>query len=128
MGKRIAGGLGVLASIAGILGLLVALNIIHPFGPPKDACIQGYVWREAVPGDHVCVTPATHDQAQYDNSQAQSRVADCSTQSCPYGKDQCIQGYVWRGAVPDDHVCVTPETRDQTQYDNSQAPSRVVPP
>ncbi len=34
MGKRIAGCLGVLASIAGILGLLVALNIIHPFSSP----------------------------------------------------------------------------------------------
>ncbi len=128
MSKAIVGCLGVLASIASIIGLLVALNVIHPFGSPKDTCIQGYVWREAVPGDNVCVTPATHDQAQSDNSQAPNRVADCSTQSCPYGKDQCIQGYVWRGAVPDDHVCVTSETRDQTQYDNSQAPNRVVQP
>lgn len=41
MGKRIAGGPGVLASIAGILGLLVALNIIHPFGPPKTLASRG---------------------------------------------------------------------------------------
>ncbi len=35
MSKRIAGFLGVLASIAGILALLVALNIIHPFPIPN---------------------------------------------------------------------------------------------
>ncbi len=34
MRKRIAGFLGVLASIAGILALLVTLNIIHPFPIP----------------------------------------------------------------------------------------------
>jgi hypothetical protein len=27
-----------------------------PYGP--DTCIQGFVWREAGPGDVVCVTPA----------------------------------------------------------------------
>lgn len=32
MGKAIAGCLGVLASIAGILTLLITLNILHPFG------------------------------------------------------------------------------------------------
>lgn len=36
---------------------------------------QGYVWREAVTGDHVCITPATRSQASYDNSQADSRRA-----------------------------------------------------
>ncbi len=87
---------------------------------PADTCIQGYVWREAVSGDHVCVTPETRAQAQYDNSQAQNRIDPNGT----YG-DSCIQGYVWREAVSDDHVCVTPETRAQAQYDNSQAQSRV---
>jgi hypothetical protein len=43
------------------------------YGP--DTCLQGYVWREAFPGDHVCVTPATRSQAAYDNSQADSRRA-----------------------------------------------------
>ena len=28
-----------------------------PYGP--DTCKQGYVWRDARPGDHVCVTPQT---------------------------------------------------------------------
>jgi hypothetical protein len=94
-----------------------------PAASAQGTCIQGYVWREAVPGDHVCVTPETRAQAQYDNSQAPSRIDPNGA----YGPDSCIQGYVWREAVPGDHVCVTPETRAQAWYDNSQAPSRVVP-
>jgi hypothetical protein len=41
-----------------------------------------------------------------------------------YGPDTCLQGYVWREAVPSDHVCVTPETRTQTAEDNNLASSR----
>ncbi len=44
-----------------------------------------------------------------------------------YGPDTCQSGYVWRGASPNDHVCVTPATRDQVAYDNSQAASHVDP-
>jgi len=43
------------------------------YGP--DTCLQGYVWREATSGDHVCVTPGTRSQAAYDNSQATARRA-----------------------------------------------------
>jgi hypothetical protein len=43
-----------------------------PYGP--DTCPQGFVWREAFSGDHVCVTPASRDQARSDNSQAAVRV------------------------------------------------------
>jgi hypothetical protein len=42
-------------------------------------------------------------------------------------KDTCIQGYVWRGANPNDHVCVTPQIRAQTALDNSQATLRRDP-
>jgi hypothetical protein len=41
------------------------------YGP--DTCLPGYVWREAFPGDHVCVTEETRAQAAYDNSQALAR-------------------------------------------------------
>ena len=45
-----------------------------------DTCLQGYVWREAVPGDHVCVTPETRALVAQDNSLAASRRADsCAT-------------------------------------------------
>jgi len=37
----------------------------------------------------------------------------------------CAAGYVWRLVVPDDHVCVTRETRDQVESDNKLAPARV---
>jgi len=88
---------------------------------PTDRCIQGYVWREAVANDHVCVTPDTREQAQRDNEQADGRR---SPTGGAYGPDTCLDGYVWREATPADHVCVTPETRTQTVEDNSLADSR----
>jgi len=42
-----------------------------PYGP--DTCRQGYVWREAFPGDHVCVTPETRAQVADDNRRAPDR-------------------------------------------------------
>lgn len=90
---------------------------------PPDRCITGYVWREAVAGDHVCVTPETRSQAQRDNSLAESRR---SPNGGAYGPDTCIEGYVWREAVAGDHVCVTPNTRDLTRQDNALADSRRV--
>ena len=97
----------------------VGSGTVVPGGP--DTCLQGYVWREAVPGDHVCVTPETRAQAAQDNSLADSRR---SPTGGAYGPDTCLQGYVWREAVPGDHVCVTPETRAQAAQDNSLADSR----
>jgi hypothetical protein len=90
---------------------------------PSDTCAQGYVWREAFPNDHVCVTPETRSQTANDNSQAATRIDPVDR---TYGPDTCIQGYVWREAIPSDHICVLPETRSQTADDNSQAASRVI--
>lgn len=90
-----------------------------PYG--TDTCLQGYVWREAVPNDHVCVTPETRFQVAYDNSQVAARIQPGGG---PYGPFTCLQGYVWREAVPNDYVCVTPQTRSQAAYDNSQANNR----
>ncbi|GAA4246899.1 hypothetical protein [Dactylosporangium darangshiense] len=88
---------------------------------PADACADGYVWREAFSGDHVCVTPATREQVRQDNAAADQRR---SPDGGPYGKDTCVSGYVWRGANDADHVCVTPTIRDQTARDNQLADSR----
>ncbi|MBA2678862.1 MAG: hypothetical protein H0U76_10785 [Ktedonobacteraceae bacterium] len=44
-----------------------------------------------------------------------------------YGPDTCLQGWVWRGVVPNDHVCVTGDTRTQVGIDNSQAAARRNP-
>ena len=89
------------------------------YGP--DTCLQKYVWREAFPGDHVCVPPESRAQAADDKRKAKSRV---QRGGGPYGPDTCQQGYVWREARPNDHVCVTPATRAQTARENSLAVSR----
>lgn len=41
--------------------------------------------------------------------------------------DVCLQGFVWRQAGPNDYVCVTPDTRSEAAYDNSQANARRNP-
>ena len=108
---------GLLLVVLGVVGFLV-------FGrdhPPANDCIAGYVWREAVPNDHVCVTPQRHQQALADNALADSRR---SPTGGPYGPDTCLQGFVWRGATPTDHVCVTVQTRTETSEDNALAASR----
>lgn len=87
-----------------------------------DTCLPGFVWRNAYPGDAVCVTPQSRDQAASDNSQAPSRVDPHG----PYGPNSCIVPYVWRNAYHGDAVCVTTDTRDQVELDNSQAQSRIV--
>ena len=51
-----------------------------PYGP--DTCLNGYVWRDAFSGDHVCVTPEQRTQAAYDNSQAPYRI---KLDGGPYG-------------------------------------------
>jgi hypothetical protein len=90
----------------------------------EDICRPGFVWREAFPGDRVCVTPETRARAQFDNSQAAARRDPKGA----FGPDTCIPGFVWREARPGDHVCVTPETRAQTAADNRAAPFRRVGP
>jgi hypothetical protein len=32
--------------------------------------------------------------------------------------NDCVEGYVWRGATDTDHVCVVPQTRDDTAADS----------
>ncbi|HWZ45477.1 MAG TPA: hypothetical protein VNW97_18525 [Candidatus Saccharimonadales bacterium] len=92
----------------------------QPFG--KDTCKQGFVWREAVPNDHVCVTGQRRDQTRTDNSKATERRANGS----PSAPDTCKQGFVWRETIPADHVCVTPQTRADAKDDNRHAAERRV--
>lgn len=89
------------------------------FGP--DTCLQGFVWREASPTDHVCVTGDTRTQAAADNGQADARREPGGG---PFGPDTCRQGFVWREAFPGDHICVTGLTRAQTAADNKRADAR----
>ncbi|WP_214405040.1 hypothetical protein [Pseudonocardia lacus] len=84
-----------------------------PYGP--DTCAAGYVWRDAFPGDHICVTPASRNQAASDNAAAASRVNPQGA----YGPNTCVNGYVWRVARSTDLVCVTPAIRTQTANENA---------
>jgi hypothetical protein len=102
-------------------------------------CIQGYVWREVVPTDTVCVTPEVRAQVHDDNLLAGQRLVPrpgdvgiaggaviCSLgNGCPY-PIPCKQGYVWREAIRDDYVCVLPRERTQAAEDNRQAQSRLA--
>lgn len=89
------------------------------FGP--DTCKDGFVWREAIGNDHVCVSPATRSAAAFDNSQAAARR---SPNGGAFGPDTCRQGFVWREVIPADHVCVTLQTRQQARDDNAKAAAR----
>ena len=91
----------------------------------SDICIQGFVWREAFPGDRVCVMPAIRAQAAEDNRLAVSRRPPSGGS---YGPDTCKEGFVWRDAGPRDHVCVPPSTRAQAKEDNNAASSRQAKP
>ena len=111
-------------------------QLVQPVGPlvggaarptqaagAADGCRQGYVWREAAPGDHVCVSPATRQQARTENGMAAGRV---NRVDHSYGPDTCQGGFVWRETTPTDHVCVQPEVRSQARADNAAASSRVA--
>jgi hypothetical protein len=93
-----------------------------PYGP--DTCKQGYVWRDAIPGDHVCVTPDRRSTAANENAIAGSRVDPGGA----YGPNSCVSGFVWREAYAGDVVCVTGERRTQVKQENIEGPShRVLP-
>jgi hypothetical protein len=103
-----------------VFACLLALVQAQNYGP--NTCLMGWVWRQAIPSDDVCVTPETRSQTWYDNSQAPYRV---NPNGGAYGPNTCLDGYVWREAVPNDYVCVVPATRTQAAYDNTQASIRV---
>ena len=89
-----------------------------PFGP--DTCKTGFVWREAIPDNHVCVAPGTRSATWAENHEAEARrEADGA-----FGPDTCRPGFVWREAFEGDHVCVSPEVRDQASADNAEAVAR----
>ena len=112
--------------LSAALAIVAAGFLVIVARAQADTCISGYVWRMAYPGDHVCVTPATRDQAQYDNYHASERYDPESLVNAITGGETCLAPYVPREASPSDQVCVTPETRAQAQYDNRQAKNRLA--
>lgn len=91
----------------------------------RGTCARGYVWREAIPSDHVCVPPQVRDDTRRDNAQAATRRNPAGG---PYGPDTCLSGFVWREAYQGDHVCVTPRVRSQAAQDNRWANIRNACP
>src|SRR3569833_917082 len=79
----------------------------------NDTCKTGYVWRDGIKDDHICVTPKARDQAAADSTLAAGRRVP--------GSNNCKQGFVWRAIVPSDLVCVTVETRAATASDSAQS-------
>jgi hypothetical protein len=39
-----------------------------------------------------------------------------------WGIDTCLYGFQWRDATPTDHVCVTPQRRDEVAFENQLSP------
>ncbi len=111
-----AGGLG---TIHAVTPAPAQAAVSGAYGP--DTCVRGYVWREATPGDHVCVTPAVRTQARSDNAEAANRR---NPGGGAYGPDTCKPGYVWRESTRTDHVCVEPAVRSQAASDNKEITKR----
>jgi hypothetical protein len=121
--------MGFTAKSLSLIPLSIALAAVvypapaqaQPYGP--DTCIQGYVWREARPGDTVCVTPPVRTATAQQNAAAAQNVQPGGG---AYGPNTCKQGFVWREAYGGDVVCVTPDVRTQAANDNAAAQSRYV--
>jgi len=93
-----------------------------PYGP--DTCKTGFVWRDAIPGDHVCVTGDSRSTVAAENASAGARVDPAGAS----GPNSCVVGYVWREAYVGDVVCVTPPRRTAVRQENIDGPShRVLP-
>lgn len=89
-----------------------------------DTCKNGYVWRDAIPGDHVCVTGDSRATAARENAIAGSRVDPAGA----YGPNTCINGfgYVWREAYRGDVVCVSGARRTAVRQENLDGPSHRI--
>jgi hypothetical protein len=99
-------------------------TVPKPTTPPDpNTCKQGYVWREAMPNDVVCVTPKVRTRTRQENSQASLRR---EPNGGAYGADTCKQGFVWREATSADRVCVAPKIRTEAAEDNKQAGARRI--
>lgn len=104
-------------------GLLLILSLtIRPASADPPACLPGFVNRQAHPGDHTCVTPASKARAQAENA-----VAPLSWTPGPFGPKTCALGLVWREAFEGDFTCVTPAIRTFVREENLLGPSRRAP-
>ena len=91
----------VVALLSAVAAVAV-VSVAFPAGAraDPDTCKQGFVWREANPSDHVCVTPDMRQTIRRQNT-------DPTANQVP-GSNTCVSGFVWREAFDGDTVCVLP--------------------
>ncbi|MEV5712045.1 hypothetical protein [Actinoallomurus sp. NPDC052274] len=126
-GVRVRRVLSLALSAVAVAAAGVAVEASAAFAAPYGAytCKTGFVWREAVPGDQVCVSPEIRDRSAEENAWAASRREPGGG---AWGPDTCKSGYVWRLVRPNDLVCVPPASRDQAYSDNYYSPYRLLAP
>lgn len=93
-------------------------------GTIAERCLMGFVWREARPADHVCVTGAARTEVRNENAQAAARR---NPNGGPYGPNTCLPGFVWRESFAGDQVCVPGAARTRSQQENAAASARINP-
>lgn len=111
-----------LALVFGAAGVGLAAAQPPPLPSGPDTCRSGFVWREATPADHVCIQqgpglPDVRKQIQEENAAAAENRAGKGR----LGPDTCKSGFVWRETTPVDHVCVSPQRRDEVKEENGNA-------
>jgi hypothetical protein len=78
-------------------------------------CKPGFVWRNAIFGDNVCVSRSDHNETMAQNANASRNRSESGG---AFGPQTCRTGYVWREAFSGDTVCVTPFERDKARKQN----------
>ena len=114
---------GAAALVGAIATLVAALGgFSKSSAPPQananalaDGCVPPYVWRLAVPSDHVYVSEDSRQRTEQENQQADRRR---QVNGGNFGVDTCQTGYVWREAFEGDTVCVSPDRRAEIKQEN----------
>ncbi|HTK63632.1 MAG TPA: hypothetical protein VL595_14700 [Pseudonocardia sp.] len=107
----------------GIEPAVVPVANVSYLASGPDTCRTPFVWREARPSDHVCVTVAERTTVARENA---TPTANRQPGGGASGPATCRSGFVWREAFDGDTACVTPARRTQAKFDNSQALARVA--
>lgn len=122
------------------------VTIDLPYGP--DTCTSGFVWRDGVPGDHICVPPERRQKVADDRQTGRTRMAQndpaltdltggCSpalrdrpqvTAGC-WQEPKCLEPFVPRDIPGEDAlVCVDQKEADTIKQENSNPTANRVQP
>jgi hypothetical protein len=117
----VAVALASMASVAvGVVSRPQQAEAAGPYG--ADTCLYPLVWRDAGPGDRVCVDRARRTQIAEENRLHPYQV----NPEGPYGPNTCREPAVWRDAFVGDEICVTPASRDLAAFENRDQPNRLA--